>query len=196
MKTERMPYSAFQTASSRSFAGWRMSYCSFWVCLVAGLVSSLLVSAPLQAQDVKTGLTGEAHAADLVQARQMLMDAVEEQMMAIEIALAGKEPKIVELQNRAYQMNILFSAFPHLFAPQTQPPKGSEEAGYQTNATAKVWQDFERFYEDIQNAAAVTLAASQAKDMPNFKDQIQKLRKGCDSCHAEFMTPVTDPHGP
>jgi cytochrome c556 len=196
MKTERMPYSAFQTASSRSFAGWRMSYCSFWVCLVAGLVSSLLVSAPLQAQDVKTGLTGEAHAADLVQARQMLMDAVEEQMMAIEIALAGKEPKIVELQNRAYQMNILFSAFPHLFAPQTQPPKGNDDPGYQTNALPKIWQNFEVFYDVVQNAAGVSLAASQAKDMPNFKDQIQILRKGCDSCHAEFMTPVTDPHGP
>ena len=165
-------------------------------CLIAGMVSLSLWSAPLQAQDAKTGLTGEAHAADLVQARQMLMDSLEEQMMAVEAALSGKDPKIVDLQNRAYQMNILFSAFPHLFAPQTQPAKGNNDPGYQTNAMPKVWQDFDRFYEDVQNAAGISLAASQAKDMPGFRDQIQKLRNSCDSCHADFMTPVSDPHGP
>ncbi|NDA46947.1 MAG: cytochrome c [Alphaproteobacteria bacterium] len=200
MKTERISFFAFQTPFVCSADNVRQSCRAFGLAfglgLVALLINALLLGTPLQAQDAKVGLTGEAHAADLVQARQMLMDSVEEQMMAIEVALEGKDPKIVELQNRAYLMNILFSAFPHLFPPQTQPPKGSKDPGYQTNATAKLWQDFERFYQDVQNAAAVTLAASQAKDMPNFKDQIQKLRKGCDACHAEFMTPVTDPHGP
>jgi len=193
MKTERMPYSAFQTSSSRPFAGWRMPYCSFWVCLMVGLVSSLLQSAPVQAQEAKMGLTGEAHAADLVQARQMLMDAVEEQMMAVEAALVGKEAKLLDLQNRVYQMNILFSAFPHLFAPQTQPPKGNDDPGYQTNALPKIWQNFEVFYDVVQNAAGVSLAASQAKDIAQFKAEMQKLRNACDSCHADYMAVITDP---
>jgi len=193
MLMRRISIFSFQTLCVRS-AGLAHSFLSsFQAGLTTVLVSGLLLSAPAQAQEAKTGLTGEAHAADLVQARQMLMDAVEEQMMVIEAALVGKDPKLMDLQNRSYQMNIYFSAFPHLFAPQTQPPKGNDDPGYQTNALPKIWQSFEVFYDAVQNAAGVSLAASQAKDMAQFKAEMQKLRNACDSCHADYMAVITDP---
>ena len=139
------------------------------------------------AQSAAPSPTGASRAGDVVQARQFLMDALEEQMMAIEVALARNEGRLPELKNRAYLMNVLMSAFPHLFPPETKGRADGEDPGYETGALMTVWTRFDLFYEASQKAATIALDASQAPDMSSFRELGQKLRGSCDSCHSVFM---------
>ena len=141
----------------------------------------------------ETGLTGADKAADIVQARQLLMDAAEEHIMFIDAVSAGKDLALSDMKSRAYQLNILLLAFPHLFPPQTTPAAGDRDGAFQTNATGAVWKDFPAFYQAAQDFAAVALDASQAKDIGAFRVYGAQLRTGCDSCHQAYMTPVEQP---
>jgi hypothetical protein len=57
-------------------------------------------------------------------ARQAVMDGLEDEMMTIEVAPAGKEPPLSDLKASAFRINTLLMAFPHLFPPQTKPSVG------------------------------------------------------------------------
>lgn len=159
--------------------------------IAASLIGlGVLVSSP-SAQEA--GLTGQDKAADVVQARQLLMDAAEEHMMVIDAVNAGKDLPLSDMKSRAYQLNILLLAFPHLFPPQTRAAAGEKDGSFQTNATDVLWKDFSAFYQAAQEFAATALDASQAADLQSFRTFGAKLRAGCDSCHKAYMTPVEPP---
>ncbi|MFO1185804.1 MAG: cytochrome c [Bauldia sp.] len=163
----------------RGFAGiGRLSLAAAAIALFA-LVSG--GAHPSVAQGAAAGLTGAKHTDDVVMARQLLMDAVETEMGVIE----GGKADLANLKNRAYSINTLLSAFPHLFPPETKP--GPDVS---TSATPAVWQDFEKFYDKVQNAANVAFDASQAEDAAKFGAAAKSLRAACDTCHETYMLVV------
>jgi len=145
------------------------------------------VGPSLMAQERIPGLTGADHADDVVMARQLLMDGVDDAMHDIDISTTGAELKLESLKANANTINMLLLAFPHLFPPQTKPTPAADGSPSTTLAQPAIWQNFEAFYGMTQAAAAVAYEASQADGMPQFIEQAKKLRAACDGCHAVYM---------
>jgi len=133
-------------------------------------------------ETVIAGLTGTNHPDDVVMARQLVMDSIDTDMGAMEAAIAGSKIDLAGLKDRAYRISTLLSAFPHLFPPETKPTPDLS-----TSATPAVWQDFDGFYDKVQDAAGMALDASQASDAAKLASGVKSLRAACDSCHAVYM---------
>ena len=129
------------------------------------------------------GLTGIDHATDVVQARQLLMSQIDEEMQPIDLVASGKDLSLDDLKSNAYRINTMLAAFPHLFPPQTKP--GPDE--FSTAAAPEIWRDFEAFYGQVDAAAKVALDASQATAIDQFRENAKKLRAACDGCHGKYM---------
>jgi cytochrome c556 len=150
---------------------------------------ALAAASPFAArgQDKVPGLTGADRPDDVVMARQLLMDGIDDAMREIDLAAGGREFKLDDLQAHAYAINIMQTAFPHLFPPQTKPAVGADGSPGTTAAAPAIWQDFEDFYGKSQAAAALAFEASQAKTLDEFRDLGTRLRVACDGCHARYM---------
>jgi hypothetical protein len=79
---------------------------------------SVATSMKVNAEDRVPGLTGIDRSDDVIQARQLLMDGVESEMMVIELGLEGRAPQLDDLKARADRISTLLTAFPHLFPPR------------------------------------------------------------------------------
>jgi cytochrome c556 len=152
----------------------------FWVAAAVAAVAVL----PAAGQGPTTGLTGVDKPDDVVQARQLLMDGIDEDMHEIDLAGSGQTFKLDDLKAHADRISTLLSAFPHLFPPQTQP---SPDAPVPTTASPAVWKEFNDFYARAGAAAKTALDASQAGTLDQFKPLGAQLRASCDGCHAKYM---------
>ncbi|MCP8936920.1 cytochrome c [Alsobacter sp. SYSU M60028] len=132
---------------------------------------------------------------DVIQARQLLMDAIEEQVAPVDLAAAGAKADLQAVKDRAYLINTLLSAFPHLFPPGTRP-SDVPDGGVTTNATPALWDKFDAFYQLSRTAASEALEASQAGDASAFATHATALRKACDACHADYMVIQSNPGAP
>jgi cytochrome c556 len=150
-------------------------------CWLATLVGATVVL-PAAGQGPTTGLTGIDKPGDVVQARQLLMDAIDEDMHDIDFAGSGQSFPLDTLKAHADRISTLMSAFPHLFPPQTQPSPDTP-----TTASPVVWKEFADFYDRSVAAAKTALDASQAATLDQFKPLGAQLRAACDSCHAKYM---------
>jgi cytochrome c556 len=153
---------------------------SLWVAAAVAVAAVL----PAAGQGPTTGLTGIDKPGDVVQARQLLMDGIDEDMHDIDLAGTGQPFKLDDLKAHADRISTLLSAFPHLFPPQTQP---SPDAPVPTTASPAVWKEFADFYDRAAAAAKTALDASQAGTLDQFKPLGVQLRTACDSCHAKYM---------
>ena len=164
---------------------------SVWGGLAAAAVMALPVmvaaSMMVRGEDRVPGLTGIDRSDDVIAARQLLMDGIESEMMAIELALEGSAPQLDDLKARADRISTLLTAFPHLFPPQTKPGKAADGSPINTTATPSLWTDFDAFYDIAKGAATTAYDASQAPAGDRFREQVKKLRGACDGCHAQFM---------
>jgi cytochrome c556 len=158
----------------------------WFVGSAAAVLASTLTSVPtVRSQERVPGLTGIDHADDVVMARQLLMDGVDENMMAIDLYGAGTDAPLADLKARADRISTLLSIFPHLFPPQTKP---SDKLSTPTTATPAIWENFDAFYGMAQTAAMTAFDASKADTTPaKFKELGTQLRAGCDGCHAKYM---------
>ncbi len=95
------------------------------------------------------GLTGIDHAAEVVQARQLLMSQIDDEMQPVDLVAGGKDLSLDELKSNANRISIMLGAFPHLFPPQTKPGPDA----FSTAAAPAIWQDFEAFYGQTDAAA-------------------------------------------
>src|ERR1700704_3226148 len=142
--------------------------------LVAALVSCSLIALTTagmltaRSQDRAPGLTGLSHPDDLVMARQLLMDGIDNEMHDIDIATTGKEFKLDELQAHANSINTMLLAFPHLFPPQTKPAPAADGSPRVTLGPPQFWRYFGAFYGKAQAAASVAFDASQADTLAKF----------------------------
>ena len=161
----------------RSARGVPLYLATLIICAVA------IVAA--RAEQRVPGLTGIDHAADVIQARQLLMSGIEEDMQAVDLAAGGKDLPLDELKANAYRINIMLVAFPHLFPPQTKPSTAPDAPS--TAAAPEIWQEFDAFYGQVDAAATVALEASQATAIDQFRESAKKLRAGCDGCHGKSM---------
>jgi cytochrome c556 len=152
-------------------------------CWLAAAIATTAVL-PAAGQGPGAGLTGVDKPGDVVQARQLLMDGIDEEMHDIDLAGTGQPIKLDDLKAHADRISTLLSAFPHLFPPQTQP---SPDAPVPTTASPAVWKEFNDFYGRAASAAKTALDASQADTLDHFKPLGVQLRAACDSCHATYM---------
>ncbi len=139
------------------------------------------------------GLTGTDRPDEVVQARQLVMDGIDAEMMPIDLAGAGKEYQLDELTAHADRISTMLTAFPHLFPPQTKPAAAADGSPSPTTATPAIWEKFDDFYGQAQAAAMIAFDASRAGTLDQFKEQGKKLRGACDGCHAQYMH-VEPPH--
>jgi cytochrome c556 len=156
--------------------------------LMAGCAIAVAVAAaavlPAAGQGQNAGLTGIDKPGDVVQARQLLMDGIDEDMHDIDLVGTGQPIRLEELKAHADRISTLLTAFPHLFPPQTQP---SPDAPVPTTASPAVWKQFADFYDRAAAAAKTALDASQAGTLDQFKPLGVQLRAACDACHAKYM---------
>jgi cytochrome c556 len=152
-------------------------------CRLAIAVAAAAVL-PAAGDAQNAGLTGVDKPGDVVQARQLVMDGIDEDMHDIDLAGTGQVTRLDELKAHADRISTLLTAFPHLFPPQTQP---SPDAPVPTTASPAVWKDFADFYGRAAAAAKTALDASQAGTLDQFKPLGMQLRAACDSCHAKYM---------
>jgi cytochrome c556 len=157
------------------------------VATVATLAIVVAASAGVRCEDRVPGLTGIDRSDDVIQARQLLMDGIESEMMVIELGLEGKAAQLDDLKARADRISTLLTAFPHLFPPQTKPGVSADGSPINTTATLAIWQDFDAFYGLAKNGATAAYDASQAASADRFKEQAKKLRGACDGCHEKYM---------
>jgi cytochrome c556 len=136
-----------------------------------------------RAEQGVSGLTGIDHAPEVVQARQLLMSQIDDEMQPVDLVAGGKDLSLDELKSNANRISIMLGAFPHLFPPQTKP--GPDE--FSTAAAPAIWQEFEAFYGQTDAAAKLAYDASQATAIDQFRDNAKKLRAACDGCHAKYM---------
>jgi cytochrome c556 len=160
-------------------------------CLAAGILLALVAiltnSLTARGAERVPGLTGTDRPDDVVQARQLLMDGIDAEMMAIDLAGAGKEYQLDELKAHADRISTLLTAFPHLFPPQTKPAATADGSPSLTTATPEVWENFDDFYGLAQSAATTALDATRAETADKFKELGKQLRAACDGCHAKYM---------
>jgi cytochrome c556 len=157
------------------------------IAAVMALAIMVVASAKVRSEDHVPGLTGTDRPDDVIQARQLVMDGIETEMMVIEIGLEGNAPPFDDLKARADRISTLLTAFPHLFPPQTKPGVSADGSPVNTTATPAVWQSFDAFYGIAKDAATAAYDASQASTADQFREQAKKLRGACDGCHAQFM---------
>jgi cytochrome c556 len=120
------------------------------------------------------------------------MDAIDEQVAPLDRATAGQKADLKDLKERAYLINVLMAAFPHLFPDGTRPAEISAD-GTQTSATEDVWSQPETFYGLSQTAATAAYEASQATDLADLRIHAVELRQACDACHMSFMAGQAPP---
>jgi cytochrome c556 len=167
-------------SSTRKSAGLACAAVTALSLMVAG-------SMKVHGEDRVPGLTGIDRSDDVIQARQLLMDGIESEMMVIELGLEGRAPQLDDLKARADRISTLLTAFPHLFPPQTKPGVAPDGSPINTTATLALWQNFDAFYDVAKGAATTAYNASQAGTADQFREQAKKLRTACDGCHAQYM---------
>jgi cytochrome c556 len=148
---------------------------------LAVLCAATLIAA--RAEQGVPGLTGIGHAPEVVQARQLLMSQIDDEMQLVDLVAGGKDLSLDELKSNANRISIMLGAFPHLFPPQTKPGPDA----FSTAAAPEIWQDFEAFYGQTDAAAKVAYDASQATAIDQLRDNAKKLRAACDGCHGKYM---------
>jgi hypothetical protein len=107
------------------------------LAVAAIMALSVMVAGTLKVytEDRVPGLTGVDRSDDVIQARQLLMDDIESEMMVIELGLEGRAPQLDDQKARADRISTLLTAFPHLFPPQTKPGVAADGSPINTTAT-------------------------------------------------------------
>jgi cytochrome c556 len=166
--------------------GQRRTVAWFVGSVAVGALAATLANTPTTRSQARVpGLTGVDHPDDVVMARQLLMDGVDENMQAIDLYGAGTDAPLADLKARADRISTLLSIFPHLFPPQTKP---SDQLSTPTTATPAIWENFDAFYAMAQAAAMTAFDASKTDTTPaKFKELGTQLRAACDGCHAKYM---------
>lgn len=157
------------------------------IAALAVLVVAMAGALTTRGEERVPGLTGTDRPDDVVQARQIVMDGIDAEMMPIDLAGAGKAYQLDELKAHADRISTMLTVFPHLFPPQTKPAAAADGSPSLTTATPAIWENFDDFYGMAQAAAATALDASRAETADRFKDIGKQLRAACDGCHAKYM---------
>ena len=136
--------------------------------------------------------TGETRPAEVIVARQELMEHIEELMEPIDSLQVGSTPDPAKVAQHAEVIGAMLTAVPHLFPPTTNlyDPSSIEP---KTLALPAVWTDFDSFYQLARAAAAAAARLAKAEGMDAQRDAAIALRGTCDGCHALFLRKYVPP---
>jgi cytochrome c556 len=158
--------------------------------IMGAVGAAVLVAGALGLGTVALGQnTTAAPPKEVIFARKILMDAISRNMDELE-AIAGS-PKIdlAHGKDHADVTSVMLMAFPHLFPPNTNEwkPGGDRDPGVDTFAAPEVWTNYADFLKRSKDASELAYKASRAETDAAFKQSVEQLRVGCDSCHAIYM---------
>jgi cytochrome c556 len=138
------------------------------------------------------GWTGLSKPADVIAARQEIMEHAEILMEPIVTITVKEVTNADQLRRNAEAISAMLSAFPHLFPPTTNlfDPKVQEP---RTLALPTIWKDFDDFYKLAAAAAAAAEAMSETHGKPQLRAASLRLRASCDACHTLFLRPYKGP---
>jgi cytochrome c556 len=127
---------------------------------------------------------------DTIFARKILMDAIDENMNAVETAVSsGQSIDLDRAEQQADTISAMLMAFPHLFPPSTNQwkPNAERDPARDTYASPEIWNKFSDFYQQASAASKLAYNASRAKQQGDFTKSISSLRTACNACHADYL---------
>jgi cytochrome c556 len=131
-----------------------------------------------------------AVAKDVIFARKILMDAINNNMDEIETTTgSAKEINLEHGREHADTIAVMLMAFPHLFPAGTNQWKADavRDPGTDTFASPEVWTNYSNFYKQAASASKIAHKASQAKEEGAFRTYIVELRQACNACHKAYQ---------
>ena len=158
--------------------------------VVLGLATQVQTQAPVPGEG--PGWTGATEPKEVIEARRVLMQAVERLIKPIDSFTLGTAAEPAVLRSYAATIEPMLLVLPHLFPPTTNlyDPASVESP---TIALPAIWQDFATFQKLAGSAevAAATLAATEGEEP--LRAASRNLRASCDACHALFTKPYEPP---
>ena len=166
----------------------RMPFKSSFAPSTLAAVSAFALLAACSGEAGDAGEEGAAPAGDApaeIAQRQDNFEAIGDNFKAIREQLETDAPDMAIIQTSAADINERLQRLPDLF-----PEGTSMEAGYDTEALAKIWEDPEGFDEAIQNGIARSeemMAAAATGDPEAVGSQVRNLGvNGCKACHDKY----------
>ena len=103
-------------------------------------------------------------------------------------AVAANKLDLDTGKDQADTISVMFMAFPHLFAPNSDLWKpGADDPVTDTFASPDVWSKFADFYQRAAAASKFAYTMSRAENMKEFEGAAKDLREACNACHALYM---------
>jgi cytochrome c556 len=159
--------------------------------LIAGTVgAALLAAGALGLGAVALGQDQSAATTkDVIFARKILMDTINENMDDLEAMVASGKIDMNEGRDHSNIVSVMLMAFPHMFPPASNEwkPNAALDPGTDTFASPDLWSNFTEFYKMSDVASKAAFEASRARTEDEFKKSIGNLRGACDGCHARFL---------
>jgi cytochrome c556 len=126
---------------------------------------------------------------DVIFARKILMDTINENMDDLEAMVAQGKIDLAEGTAHSNIVSVMLMAFPHLFPPTTNEwkPGGEKDPGTDTYASPDIWRRYADFYKMAETATQAAFKASRAHNDDEFKTHIGELRNACNACHEAFL---------
>jgi len=145
-------------------------------CLATGLLA--------RAQDLSA-----ATAADVVLARKALMNFMCERMAQVETMIGRGNVDLNIARASADAISTMFTAFPHLFPPNSNRWRLDPDAdpATETLASPELWTGFPDFYQQAAAASKSAHEMARADTVEDVKTRARELRILCDTCHALYL---------
>src|SRR5262245_43802444 len=126
---------------------------------------------------------------DVIFARKILMDTINENMDDLEAMIAQGKIDLNEGTAHSNIVSVMLMAFPHLFPPTTNEwkPGGEKDPGTDTYASPDIWRRYADFYKMAETATQAAFKASRAQNDDQFKAHIGELRAAWNACNEAFL---------
>jgi len=145
-------------------------------------------SRPTPEQTDEPGWTGRSDPTGVILARQAIMSALEEHMLAIDTYTVDDTVEPDDVLAAAEALQPLLLAVPHLFPPTTNlyDPESAEPV---TTAMPAIWMNFDDFTAKAAAAHDAAKTLAQAENAQQLHDGSVAVRAACDACHKTYLLP-------
>jgi cytochrome c556 len=151
----------------------------------ASLVAGCLVQGGAVAAGDETTTTTQ----DVILARKVMMNSIEEYVNRINWMISAREINLSEARGYADTVSVMLMAFPHLFPPSSNQWKEDAERDPVTDTMASpdIWLRYPQFYEMAATASKTAYDMSRADNEEDLKSLHRALGVVCDLCHSLYL---------
>ncbi len=134
----------------------------------------------------EAGWTGLTKPMDIIEAREEVMEHMEDLMEPIDTIQVEPVRNVDQLRSNAGAIGAMLLAVPHLFPPTTNlyEPQGPQ---FLTLALPPIWKQFDTFYSLAHAASQAADDMADAQGDAALRAASLKLRHSCDACHTLFL---------